>query len=68
VIKCHLSRLMGERRINIAALARETDLNRNTITLLYNDTAKRIDLDALERICKHLDCRIEELFEIVDKA
>ena len=68
MIKCHLSRLMGERRINIAALARETDLNRNTITLLYNDTAKRIDLDALERICKHLDCRIEELFEIVDKA
>ncbi len=66
MIKCHLSRLMGERRINIAALARETDLNRNTITLLYNDTAKRIDLDALERICKHLDCRIEELFEIVD--
>ncbi|WP_038250331.1 helix-turn-helix domain-containing protein [Ghiorsea bivora] len=66
MIKCNLSRIMGEKRIKIAELSRETGLHRNTINLLYNDTAKRIDLDALERICKHLDCRIEELFEIVD--
>jgi len=57
---------MGERRIKIADLARATGLNRNTITLLYYDNAKRIDLDALEKICRFLECDISDLLEIVD--
>jgi len=66
MIKCHLSRLMGEKRVKIAELARETGLNRNTITLLYHDSAKRIDLDALEKICRYLQCDISDVLEITD--
>ena len=33
MIKCHLSRLMGERKLKIADVARETGLHRNTVTL-----------------------------------
>ena len=66
MVKCNLSRLMGERRINISDLARETGLNRNTVTLLYHDNAKRIDLEAIDKICRFLNCEISELLELKD--
>lgn len=51
LIKCHLSRLMGERKLKIMDVARLTGLNRNTITLLYKETAQRIELDAIDKLC-----------------
>lgn len=66
MIRCHLSRLMGERKMKIADVARETGLNRNTITLLYKETANRIDLDAIDSLCKLFRCETGELFEYVD--
>ncbi len=65
MIKCHLSRLMGERKLKIADVARFTGLHRNTITLLYDETAVRVDLDAIEKLCTLLECKIEDLFEII---
>ncbi len=63
MIKCHLSRLMGERKLKIADVARETGLHRNTITLLYDETATRVDLEAIDRICRVLDVNVADLFE-----
>lgn len=63
MIKCHLSRLMGERKMKIVDVARETGLHRNTITLLYNETATRIDLDSIDRLCKLFNCQVSDLFE-----
>lgn len=63
MIRCHLSRLMGEQKMNIADVARETGLNRNTITLLYRETASRIDLEAIDRLCKLFNCKVGDLFE-----
>ena len=63
MIRCHLSRLMGEHKMNIADVARETGLNRNTITLLYKETASRIDLEAIDKLCKLFDCKVGDLFE-----
>ena len=65
MIKCHLSRLMGERKLRIVDVARETGLNRNTVTLLYDETAARVDLDAIEKLCSFFNCQIEDLFEYV---
>ncbi len=63
MIKCHLSKIMGERRISIAELARETGLGRNTISRLYNETFKQIDKEALDKICAYLDCEVGQLLE-----
>ena len=63
MLKCHLARLMGERKMKIMDVARETGLNRNTVTLLYKETAQRIDLEALEKLCELFDCEVGELFE-----
>ena len=65
MIKCHLSRLMGERKLKIADVARETGLHRNTITLLYDETAARVDLVTLEGLCQLFNCGVGELFEYI---
>jgi len=66
VIKCHLSRLMGERKLKISDVARDTGLHRNTVTLLYQETATRVDLEAIEALCKYFDIQVGELFELTD--
>lgn len=66
MIKCHLSKIMGEKRLKIADVARETGLNRGTIARMYNETATRIELDAIETLCRYLNVKIEDLYEFVD--
>lgn len=63
MIKCHLSRLMGERKLKIADVARETGLHRNTVTLLYDETAVRVDLEAIDKLCTLFNVTVGELFE-----
>ncbi|UAA40889.1 helix-turn-helix transcriptional regulator [Paraneptunicella aestuarii] len=65
MIKCHLARLMGERKMRIADVVRETGLSRNTITLLYRETAQKVDLVALDKLCFLFDCELQELLEQV---
>lgn len=66
MIRCHLSRLMGEHKMKVIDVARETGLHRNTITLLYKETAARIELDAIEKLCRLFNCQVGDLFELVD--
>ncbi len=63
MIKCHLSELMGKKKLKIADLARETDLHRNTITLLYREEAARVDLETMDKLCKYFNCTVGDLFE-----
>lgn len=67
MIKCYLSRLLGEKRLKIADVARDTDVNRGTITRMYHETATRVDLEVVDVLCRYLGCRIEQLFEYVDE-
>jgi len=65
MIRCHLSRMMGERKLKVMDVARETGLHRNTVTLLYKETATRVDLDAIEKLCHLFECEVGDLFERV---
>lgn len=65
MIRCHLARFMGERKMRIADVARETGLSRATITLLYRETVHRIDLDAIEKVCVFFGCTVGDLLELV---
>lgn len=68
MIRCHLSRLMGERKMKIVDVARATDLHRNTVTLLYDETATRIDIETINRLCKLFGCKVGELLEYAEDA
>lgn len=65
MIRCNLSILMGRDKLRISDVAKSTGLNRSTITALYNETATRVDLPAVESLCKLFHCQVGELFEIV---
>jgi len=61
MIRCHLSKLMGEKKVKIIDVARDTGISRNMISALYYENAKRIDLDALDSLCSYFDCQPNEL-------
>ena len=63
MIRCHLARLMGEHKMRISDVMRETGLSRTTITLLYKETALKVDLHALDKLCDLFNCNIHELLE-----
>ena len=65
MIRCHLARLMGEHKMRIADVARNTGLSRATVTLLYKETAQKVDLDAIEQICILFSCSVGDLLELI---
>ena len=68
MIKCHLSKLMGERKLKISDVSRETGLHRNTVTLLYQETATRVDIEAIDALCRYFNVSVGDLFEFIDSS
>ena len=56
---------MGERKLKISDVARSTGLHRNTITLLYQETANRVDFDAVDALCRYFGVSVGDLFEFI---
>ena len=67
MVKCHLSTIMGERRLKIADVARDTGINRGTITRMYHEEATRVDLDIIESLCTYLRINVGDLYEIINE-
>ena len=65
MIRCHLSTLMGREKLRIADVSRRTGLNRSTIAALYRETTTRIDLPAVDKLCRLFNCKVADLFEYV---
>lgn len=65
MIRCHLARLLGERKLKISDLARETGINRGTLTRLYYETAERVELEVLDTLCGYFNVNVEDLLERV---
>ena len=66
MIKCHLSRILGEKKLKISDVVKNTGLNRGTVTRMYHESAQRIELDALDKLCVYLNCELSELLERID--
>lgn len=66
MIRCRLSVVLGEKKLKVAEVARETGVNKNTIHRLYNETATRIDLEAIEKLCRYLDVEVGDMFVLED--
>lgn len=54
--------------MNISDVARQTGLNRSTISLLYHEKATRIELDTIEKLCGVFKCKLGDLLEIKDEG
>lgn len=64
MIRCHLARMMGEHKMRTADVARETGLSRVKVTLMYKETAQKVDLKAVEKLCLLFECQIGDLLEL----
>lgn len=67
MIKVHLSRLLGEKKMNVAELARQSGLHRNGIAKLYNEETDGIKFETLEKLCEVLECRVEDIIEYIPR-
>jgi len=64
MIKCNLSEILGRKKLKISELSRDTGINRGTLDRLYYDTAQRVELDVIEKLCDYLECSLEDLFTL----
>ena len=55
---------MGERKLKISDVARDTGINRGTITRLYQETAVRVEFEVLESLCHYLECDLSDLLSL----
>jgi putative transcriptional regulator len=67
MVKCYLSSIMGDKKLKVSEISRDTGINKNTLHRLYNETATRVDLEMVEQLCRYLNIGMNDLFEIIDE-
>lgn len=63
MIKIKLSNLLGEHKMTQKALADLTNIRPATISKMYYEEIRRIDIKQIDSICKAFDCEVSELLE-----
>jgi putative transcriptional regulator len=58
--------LMGRDKLKVIDVARAIDVHRNTVTLLYNEEAKRIDIETMDKLCRLFKCTPCDIFEYIE--
>ncbi len=66
MIRCNLSRMMGERKWKIQDAANASGVPRNTVGLLYHEKAARVELEVIEKLCRAFECSVGDMFELAD--
>ena len=65
MIKIKLSDLLGKNKMTQKALAEITHIRPATISKMYYEEVKRIDINQLNNICRAFNCEISELLEYI---
>lgn len=68
MIKCHLSRLMGEKKMSIQDVHKETGISRTTLTDIYHEKVKQMKFDTIEKLCTLFNCTVCDLLELIKEA
>jgi putative transcriptional regulator len=66
-IKIHLSRILGEKRIKVADLARRTGISRRGLDKIYHEETGGIKFNVLAKLCEALEVSVGEILEYVPK-
>ncbi len=67
MIKCRLSRLLGDRKMSVSELKRRTGLSYVTLQNLYHEKTRGVTFYTIDKICKSLECNTGDLFEYVEE-
>ena len=66
-IKIKVSDLLGKHKMSMKELADKTGIRPNTISNLYYEQAKRIEVSQIDALCEALDCDVSDIFEYYKK-
>lgn len=67
MIRIKLSEVLGREKMTRKKLAELANVRPNTIGDMYNEKVRKIDLDALGRICAVLKCDVSDLLQYQDE-
>ena len=65
MIKIKLSDLLGKHKMNQKTISKLTNIRPATISKMYYEEIKRIDIKHIDSLCKAFNCEISELFEYI---
>lgn len=65
MIKLKLSDLLGKNKMTQKALAEKTGIRPGTVSKMYYEEIKRIDVTHLDSICKLFKCQLSDLIEYI---
>ena len=60
-----VAELMGRNKLTKKALSELTGIRPNTISALWNGTAKRIEFEQIDKLCAALNCQPADIMEYV---
>ena len=65
MIKIKLSDMLGKHKMTQKALSELTGIRPATISKMYYEEIKRIEIDQINRLCKVFDCSVGDLLEYI---
>jgi len=63
MIKCHFSRLLGERKLTLQKVHEGTGISRTTLTDIYHEKVKQMKFETMQKLCDFLECKVGDLLE-----
>lgn len=65
MIRIKLSDLLGKHKMSQKALSNLTNISPATISKMYYEESKRLDIEQLNSICNVFKCEISDLLEFI---
>ena len=66
-VKCNLSRILGEKKMKMSELAKQSGVSKTTILSLYHEGAKGVTFEVLSKIGTALNCELSDLLEFIEE-
>ncbi|MDF2788595.1 MAG: putative transcriptional regulator YozG, Cro/CI family [Neobacillus sp.] len=60
-----IAEIMGKHRVTKKQVSEATGIRPNTVSLLWHGTAKRLDVDHVEKLCEFFNCQPGDLLEYI---
>lgn len=68
MVTCKLSAILGDRRLKVSDLARDTGIARAVLDRWYHDRVASFDRDVLGRLCRYLEVAPGDLLKLVEQG
>ena len=66
MLSLRINEILEERNLTPYWLGKQTGISQNNMLKICNSETKNIRFDTIEKICKTLDCSINDLFDTDD--